>query len=171
ASSSTLSSPARSSAVSVMSGPPEAKGRPLSRCDPRSRAASGYCEAPQALSLNAESAEKAQGSRRAALSLRTPRLLRGLCVETKRLRRSPCLKVRGHDAAMRIATFNINNVVKRLANLTAWLEATRPDVVCLQELKQTDAGFPAAELEAAGYRAVWAGQRSWNGVAILARDD
>ena len=70
---------------------------------------------------------------------------------------------------MRIATFNINNVVKRLPNLLAWLADTRPDVVCLQELKATDAAFPAAELEAAGYGAVWAGQRTWNGVAILAR--
>jgi len=70
---------------------------------------------------------------------------------------------------MRIATFNINNVVKRLDNLTGWLEETAPDVVCLQELKATDAAFPAAALEAAGYGAVWAGQRSWNGVAILAR--
>ncbi len=70
---------------------------------------------------------------------------------------------------MRIATFNINNVVKRLPNLIAWLGDTQPDVVCLQELKATDAAFPAAELEAAGYAAVWAGQRTWNGVAILAR--
>jgi exodeoxyribonuclease-3 len=70
---------------------------------------------------------------------------------------------------MRIATFNINNVVKRLANLLAWLEETRPDVVALQELKCADAAFPAAAIEAAGYRAVWAGQRTWNGVAILAR--
>jgi exodeoxyribonuclease-3 len=71
---------------------------------------------------------------------------------------------------MRIATFNINNVVKRLPNLLAWLADTAPDVVCLQELKATDAAFPAAELEAAGYGAVFAGQRTWNGVAILARD-
>jgi len=70
---------------------------------------------------------------------------------------------------MRIATFNINNVVKRLPNLVAWLDDTQPDVVCLQELKATDAAFPAAELEAAGYGAVWSGQRTWNGVAILAR--
>jgi exodeoxyribonuclease III len=74
-----------------------------------------------------------------------------------------------HDARMRIATFNINNVVKRLPNLIAWLADTQPDVVCLQELKATDAAFPAVELEAAGYGAVWAGQRTWNGVAILAR--
>ena len=71
---------------------------------------------------------------------------------------------------MRIATFNINNVVKRLPNLLAWLADAQPDVVCLQELKAADAAFPAAELEEAGYGAVFAGQRTWNGVAILARD-
>ena len=70
---------------------------------------------------------------------------------------------------MRIATFNINNVVKRLPNLLAWLEETKPDVVCLQELKATDAAFPAEALRSAGYGAVWKGQRTWNGVAILAR--
>jgi len=70
---------------------------------------------------------------------------------------------------MRIATFNVNNVVKRLANLLAWLEETAPDVVCLQELKVTDSGFPATALAEAGYGAVWRGQRTWNGVAILAR--
>jgi exodeoxyribonuclease III len=73
-------------------------------------------------------------------------------------------------APMKIATFNINNVVKRLDVLLAWLAAARPDVVCLQELKATDAAFPAAALEAAGYGAVWNGQRTWNGVAILARE-
>lgn len=71
---------------------------------------------------------------------------------------------------MKIATFNINNVVRRLPNLLEWLRAAQPDVVCLQELKATDAGFPEAALRDAGYRAVWRGQRSWNGVAILARD-
>jgi exodeoxyribonuclease-3 len=70
---------------------------------------------------------------------------------------------------MQIATFNVNNVVKRLANLLAWLEETEPDVVCLQELKVTDSGFPAAALAESGYGAVWRGQRTWNGVAILAR--
>jgi exodeoxyribonuclease-3 len=70
---------------------------------------------------------------------------------------------------MRIATFNINNVNKRLANLLAWLEETQPDVVCLQELKSTDRDFPAAALKAAGYGAVWKGERTYNGVAILAR--
>jgi exodeoxyribonuclease-3 len=70
---------------------------------------------------------------------------------------------------MKIATFNINNVNKRLANLLAWLQAARPDVVCLQELKATDREFPQAAIGKAGYGAVWRGQKSWNGVAILAR--
>ena len=70
---------------------------------------------------------------------------------------------------MRIATFNINNVNKRLANLIDWLTVAQPDVVCLQELKAEDRAFPIAAIEAAGYGAVWRGQRTWNGVAILAR--
>ena len=71
---------------------------------------------------------------------------------------------------MKIATFNINDINKRLGNLLAWLSAKRPDVVCLQELKSTDAAFPVDALRQAGYSAVWRGERSWNGVAILARD-
>jgi len=71
---------------------------------------------------------------------------------------------------MKIATFNINNVNKRFANLMQWLREARPDVCCLQELKATDAQFPLAAIEKAGYGAVWRGQKSWNGVAILARD-
>jgi exodeoxyribonuclease III len=71
---------------------------------------------------------------------------------------------------MKIATFNINNVNRRLPNLLDWLRAAEPDVVCLQELKATDASFPAAAVREAGYGAVWRGQRSWNGVAILARN-
>ena len=70
---------------------------------------------------------------------------------------------------MKIATFNINNINRRLPNLLAWLKAAKPDVVCLQELKSTDAEFPAAEIRKAGYQAVWRGQRTWNGVAILSR--
>ena len=70
---------------------------------------------------------------------------------------------------MRIATFNINNINKRLANLLDWLATTKPDVVCLQELKAEDRAFPIAAIEAAGYGAVWRGERTWNGVAILAR--
>ena len=71
---------------------------------------------------------------------------------------------------MKIATFNINNVNKRLANLLAWLRRARPDVACLQELKATDSEFPIAAIKKAGYGAVWRGQKSWNGVAILGRD-
>jgi exodeoxyribonuclease-3 len=71
---------------------------------------------------------------------------------------------------LKIVTFNINNVKKRLENLVAWLAKAEPDVVCLQELKSEQRAFPARTLRALGYRAVWQGERSWNGVAILARD-
>ena len=71
---------------------------------------------------------------------------------------------------MKIATFNVNNVNKRLANLVAWLRRAQPDIACLQELKATDSEFPITAIEKAGYGAVWRGQKSWNGVAILARD-
>ena len=70
---------------------------------------------------------------------------------------------------MRIATFNINDVNRRLPNLLGWLASAEPDVVCLQELKTTDAAFPASEIRKQGYEAIWHGQKSWNGVAILAR--
>jgi exodeoxyribonuclease-3 len=70
---------------------------------------------------------------------------------------------------MKIATFNINTINRRLPNLLAWLKAAKPDVACLQELKCTDAEFPARELKKAGYDAVWRGEKSWNGVAILSR--
>jgi exodeoxyribonuclease-3 len=71
---------------------------------------------------------------------------------------------------VKIATFNINNVNRRLPNLLQWLRAAKPDIVCLQELKSTDADFPAAALRKAGYDAVWRGQKTWNGVAILSKD-
>jgi exodeoxyribonuclease-3 len=70
---------------------------------------------------------------------------------------------------MRIATFNVNGVNGRLSALLAWLEESQPDVVCLQELKAPQERFPAAALAAAGYEALWHGQKSWNGVAILSR--
>jgi exodeoxyribonuclease-3 len=70
---------------------------------------------------------------------------------------------------MLIATYNINNVNKRFENLLTWLAETEPDVVCLEELKAEQADFPAETLHQFGYRAVWNGERSWNGVAILAR--
>ena len=70
---------------------------------------------------------------------------------------------------MKIATFNINDVNKRLCNLLAWLEQSAPDVVCLQELKCEQKRFPADAFRQAGYGAAWAGQKSWHGVAILAK--
>lgn len=70
---------------------------------------------------------------------------------------------------MKIATYNVNGIRSRIANLLEWLEKEAPDVVCLQELKASDEAFPAVALEAVGYGAVWHGQKSWNGVAILAR--
>ena len=71
---------------------------------------------------------------------------------------------------MKIATFNINNINRRLPNLLRWLRAAKPDVVCLQELKSTDDDFPVSAIGKAGYGAVWRGQKTWNGVAILARN-
>jgi exodeoxyribonuclease-3 len=71
---------------------------------------------------------------------------------------------------MKIATFNINNVNRRLPNLLRWLKQAQPDVLCLQELKATDQEFPAAAIKKAGYQAIWRGQKTWNGIAILARD-
>jgi exodeoxyribonuclease-3 len=71
--------------------------------------------------------------------------------------------------ALKVATFNVNGIRSRLAHLLEWLEREQPDVACLQELKAPDDAFPIGEIRAAGYGAVWHGQRSWNGVAILAR--
>ncbi len=76
---------------------------------------------------------------------------------------------RGAGATTKIATFNVNGVSSRLSNLLEWLAREAPEVVCLQELKATDAAFPIAELRAAGYGAIWHGQQSWNGVAILSK--
>ena len=70
---------------------------------------------------------------------------------------------------MKIATYNVNGIKSRLPRLLEWLGETQPDVVCLQELKSSDETFPAAEIKAAGYGAVWHGQKGFNGVAILAR--
>jgi exodeoxyribonuclease III len=69
---------------------------------------------------------------------------------------------------MKIATFNINGIKARLPRLLEWLEETRPSVACLQEIKTQDEGFPADEFEKIGYQAIWHGQKSFNGVAILA---
>lgn len=70
---------------------------------------------------------------------------------------------------MKIATYNVNGVNGRLPVLLRWLEETKPDVVCLQELKAPQEKFPEQAIKDAGYNAVWQGQKSWNGVAILAR--
>ena len=70
---------------------------------------------------------------------------------------------------MRIATYNVNGVNGRLPVLLRWLEMAQPDVVCLQELKAPQEKFPEAAIRDAGYGAIWHGQKSWNGVAILAK--
>ena len=70
---------------------------------------------------------------------------------------------------MKIAAYNVNGINARLPVVLRWLEQFEPDVVCLQELKAPQEKFPAAAIEKAGYGAIWHGQKSWNGVAILAR--
>ncbi len=72
---------------------------------------------------------------------------------------------------MRLATFNVNGIRARLPRLLEWLERDKPDLVCLQELKCADEALPIADIEAAGYGAVWHGQKGFNGVAILQRGD
>lgn len=71
---------------------------------------------------------------------------------------------------MKIATYNINGVNGHLPVLLRWLSETKPDVVCLQELKAPQEKFPGKDIEDAGYTAIWHGQKSWNGVAILSRN-
>ena len=70
---------------------------------------------------------------------------------------------------MKIATFNVNGVNGRLPVLLHWLDEAAPDIVCLQELKAPQEKFPEPAIREAGYRAIWHGQKSWNGVAILVR--
>lgn len=72
---------------------------------------------------------------------------------------------------MKIATNNINCINGRLENLLRWLKEAQPDIVCLQELKCESSKFPETKLKAAGYNAIWLGQKSWNGVAILAKSE
>jgi exodeoxyribonuclease-3 len=71
---------------------------------------------------------------------------------------------------LKLATFNLNGIGSRLPHLLDWLGKEKPDIVALQELKATDQAFPADALENAGYGAIWHGQPSWNGVALLGRD-
>src|SRR5215203_4373613 len=73
------------------------------------------------------------------------------------------------EQLVRIATFNVNGVNGRLPVLLRWLEETKPDIVCLQELKAPQDKFPVDAIADAGYKALWHGQKSWNGVAILSR--
>src|SRR5438445_11772960 len=70
---------------------------------------------------------------------------------------------------MKVATFNVNGIGSRLKHLLQWLEKESPDVVCLQELKAPETGLPIKAIRDAGYGALWRGQKSWNGVAILAK--
>ena len=72
---------------------------------------------------------------------------------------------------MKIATWNVNSLKVRLPQVLEWLAAQGPDVLCLQELKLEDKAFPLAEIEAAGYRAAFSGQKTYNGVAILSRGE
>jgi exodeoxyribonuclease-3 len=70
---------------------------------------------------------------------------------------------------MKIASYNVNGINGRLPVLLSWLNESKPDVVCLQELKAPQEKFPLSAIEDAGYHAIWHGQKSWNGVAILSR--
>ncbi|NOW96110.1 exodeoxyribonuclease III [Mucilaginibacter sp. SG564] len=72
---------------------------------------------------------------------------------------------------MKIATYNINSINRRLENLLRWLQEAKPDIVCLQELKCEQHKFPERQLKEAGYNAIWQGQKSWNGVAILSKTE
>lgn len=75
----------------------------------------------------------------------------------------------GASPKMKVATFNVNSINARLPNLLRWLKESAPDVVCLQELKAPQEKFPEGPIREAGYGVIWHGQKSWNGVAILAR--
>jgi exodeoxyribonuclease-3 len=80
------------------------------------------------------------------------------------------LAARGsYDAAMKIASFNVNGITARLPRVLEWLAESAPDIACLQELKTSDATFPAGAFKEAGYGAIWHGQKGFNGVAVLAR--
>src|SRR3954454_371155 len=70
---------------------------------------------------------------------------------------------------MKVATYNVNGIKSRLSNLLSWLEREQPDIACLQELKAPDTAFPTLAISGAGYQSLGKGQKSWNGVAILAR--
>src|ERR1700740_909353 len=101
-------------------------------------------------------------------SRRPPKKLRaGLTRPAHRL--SACSRGDAGAVTFRLATWNVNSLKVRLPHLLDWLAAAQPDLMCLQETKVEDANFPRAEIEAAGYQAVYCGQKAYNGVAILAR--
>src|SRR5689334_18023354 len=77
----------------------------------------------------------------------------------------------GGAAGVKLASYNVNGVNGRLPRLTEWLVETSPDIVCLQELKTDDSKFPARAIGSAGYGAIWHGQRSHHGVAILSKGE
>ena len=83
--------------------------------------------------------------------------------------RRPRAKPAKRDATIKVATFNINGINARLTGLLQWLGEAKPDIVCLQELKAPQERFPEGPIRDAGYAPLWHGQKSWNGVAILAR--
>ena len=131
---------------------------------------------PDALTLEEAAqlidARAARGRRRRRARRRRRRRLRRR-KRRRRRRLRPRRRKRNEPAhprpnRMRIATYNVNGVNGRLPVLLRWLEETQPDVVCLQELKAPDEKFPEAAISDAGYGAIWHGQKSWNGVAILA---
>jgi exodeoxyribonuclease III len=82
---------------------------------------------------------------------------------------SPATKGKRKKQTLKLATFNVNGIGARLPHLLRWLAQEQPDIVALQELKAMDQAFPQSALEAAGYGAIWHGQQSWNGVALLSR--
>jgi len=82
-----------------------------------------------------------------------------------------CTAFEAEDRLMKLATWNVNSLAVRLPQVLAWLQANPVDALVLQETKLTDDKFPAAEIEAAGYRVAWFGQKTYNGVALLSRGE
>src|SRR5262249_43740200 len=92
-------------------------------------------------------------------------------VPRPRAERRRAAQAQRHDrgVTLRLAAWNVNSLKVRLPHLLDWLARARPDVTCLQETKTEDRNFPLAEIEAAGYRVAYSGQKTYNGVAILSR--
>src|SRR3954470_19460103 len=82
-----------------------------------------------------------------------------------------CIAGVANRSGVKLSTYNLNGIRARLPRLLEWLDREKPDIACLQELKCADAVLPIADIEAAGYGAVWHGQKGFNGVAILAKGD